>query len=78
LQAKDAMIKIRARLGHLRWRFSLVGAKEGEGILSEATGGSRAQMTRRLIERSLQDDAFSQRLLEDPKGSVREQGRVRG
>ena len=33
--------------------------------MSEATG--RAQMERRLIERSLQDEGFRQRLLEDPR-----------
>jgi hypothetical protein len=36
--------------------------------MSEATG--RAQMERRLIEKSVEDDAFRQRLIEDPKGAV--------
>ena len=39
--------------------------------MSEATG--REQMERRLIERSLQDDAFRQELLGDPKGAVEEE-----
>ena len=39
--------------------------------MSEATG--RAEMERRLIEKSLQDDAFSQRLLEDPKAAVEDE-----
>ena len=39
--------------------------------MSEATG--RAQMERRLIEKSLQDEAFRQRLIEDPKGAVEEE-----
>jgi hypothetical protein len=39
--------------------------------MSEASG--REQMERRLVERSLQDDAFRQRLLEDPKGAVEEE-----
>ena len=73
LQAIGATIAIRARLGHLRWRFLVVGAKEGEAIVSEATGGDRAQMKRRLIERSLQDDAFRQRLLENPKGAIEQE-----
>jgi hypothetical protein len=30
-------------------------------------------MERRLIEKSLQDDAFRQRLIEDPKGAVEEE-----
>jgi Nitrile hydratase, alpha chain len=44
--------------------------------VSEATGssgGSRAEMERRLIQRSLQDDAFRQRLLEDPKGTIEQE-----
>ena len=36
--------------------------------MSEAAG--RAEMERRLIERSLQDDAFRQRLLEDPRATM--------
>ena len=42
--------------------------------MSEATGsGGRVRVKRRLIERSLQDDAFRQRLLEDPKGAVEQE-----
>jgi len=36
--------------------------------MSEATG--RAEMERRLIERSLEDDVFRQQLLNDPKAIV--------
>ena len=36
--------------------------------MSEASG--REQMERRLVQRSLEDDAFRQRLLEDPKAAV--------
>jgi hypothetical protein len=39
--------------------------------MSEAT--ARAQMERRLVERSLRDDAFRRRLLEDPKAVVEEE-----
>jgi hypothetical protein len=39
--------------------------------MSEATG--RQEMERRLIEKSLQDDAFRQRLIEDPKGILEEE-----
>ena len=39
--------------------------------MSDATG--RAEMERRLIEKSLLDDAFRQRLLEDPKATVEEE-----
>jgi hypothetical protein len=39
--------------------------------MSEATG--RAQMERRLIEKSLQDESFRQRLIEDPKGAVEQE-----
>jgi hypothetical protein len=36
-------------------------------------GAGREQMERRLVERSLQDDAFSQHLLADPKVAVEEE-----
>jgi hypothetical protein len=39
--------------------------------MSEAS--SREQMERRLVQRSLQDEAFRQRLLEDPKGAVEQE-----
>src|SRR3954471_14619511 len=39
--------------------------------MSEATG--RAQMERRIVERSLQDEDFRQRLLSDPKGAIEEE-----
>jgi hypothetical protein len=35
-----------------------------------SSGASRAEMERRLIERSLQDESFRQRLLDDPKGTI--------
>jgi hypothetical protein len=39
--------------------------------MTEATGGgSRAEMERKLIERSLQAEEFRQRLLADPKGTI--------
>jgi hypothetical protein len=36
-------------------------------------GSGREQMERRLIEKSLEDEAFRQRLVEDPKGAVEEE-----
>jgi hypothetical protein len=39
--------------------------------MSEATG--RAEMERRLIEKSVEDEAFRQRLIEDPKGAVEQE-----
>jgi Nitrile hydratase, alpha chain len=42
--------------------------------MTEATGGdSRAEMERRLINRSLQDEPFRQRLLVDPKGTIQQE-----
>jgi hypothetical protein len=40
--------------------------------MPEATsgGGSRAEWERRLIDRSLKDEDFRQRLLDDPKGTI--------
>jgi hypothetical protein len=41
--------------------------------MSEATGSGRTEIERRLIERSLQDEDFGQRLLEDPEAAVEEE-----
>jgi Nitrile hydratase, alpha chain len=42
--------------------------------MSQASaGGGRAEVERRLVERSLQDEDFRQRLLEDPKGAVEQE-----
>ena len=38
-----------------------------------AGGGGRAEMEGRIVQRSLQDEDFRQRLLEDPKGAVEEE-----
>ena len=38
-----------------------------------AAGGGRAEMERRIVQRSLQDDAFRQQLLADPKGTVEQE-----
>ncbi len=46
---------------------------KGEKTVTEAAGGGRAEIERRLIERSLRDDAFRQRLLDDPKGALEEE-----
>jgi len=39
--------------------------------MSEAT--DRQEMERRLIEKSVEDEAFRQRLIEDPKGAVEQE-----
>ena len=39
--------------------------------MSEATG--RQEMERRLIEKSLEDESFRQRLMKDPKGAVEQE-----
>ena len=36
-------------------------------------GSGRAHIERRLIEKSLQDESFRQRLIEDPKGTVEQE-----
>jgi hypothetical protein len=42
--------------------------------MSEASGGgSRAEIDRRLINRSLEDEDFRQRLLDDPKGTMEQE-----
>ena len=39
--------------------------------MSEATG--RQEMERRLVQRSIEDEAFRQRLIEDPKGALEQE-----
>jgi hypothetical protein len=41
--------------------------------MTEAGGGGRAEMERRLIQRSLQDESFRRRLLDDPKAAVEQE-----
>jgi hypothetical protein len=43
--------------------------------MTEASGGggSRAEVERRLIQRSLQDEAFRQRLLADPRAAIEQE-----
>ena len=43
--------------------------------MTEATGGgsSRTEVERRLIERSLQDESFRQRLLADPRAAIEQE-----
>jgi hypothetical protein len=55
-----------------RRRSWVVGDRaKGEQVMSEASaGGGRAEMERRLVERSLQDESFRQRLLDEPKGAI--------
>ncbi len=42
--------------------------------MTDATaGGRRTEMEQRIIQRSLEDDAFRQRLLEDPKAAIEQE-----
>jgi len=43
--------------------------------MADAAGGSsrRAEMERKLIQRSLEDEEFRRRLLDDPKGAVEQE-----
>ncbi len=36
-------------------------------------GSGRAEMERRLVQRSIEDDAFRRRLIEDPKAAVEQE-----
>ena len=48
---------------------------KGETVMSEASagGGTRAEAERTLVQRSIEDEEFRQRLLEDPKGTVEQE-----
>jgi hypothetical protein len=41
--------------------------------LSEAAGDGRAEIEGRIIQRSLEDESYRRRLLEDPKAAVEEE-----
>ena len=55
-------------------RYEL-GAARAKGTMTEASGGggTRAEVERTLVRRSLQDEDFRQRLLDDPKGTVEQE-----
>ena len=38
-----------------------------------AGGGSRAEMERTIVQRSIEDEVFRQRLLDDPKGTLEQE-----
>jgi nitrile hydratase alpha subunit len=40
---------------------------------AQAGGGGRAEMERRLVQRSIEDESFRQRLLEYPRAAVEEE-----
>ena len=40
---------------------------------ASGAGGSRAEIERTLVQRSLEDEEFRQRLLDDPKGTVEQE-----
>jgi hypothetical protein len=47
---------------------------KGERVMTEAGSGSgRAEMERTLVQRSMEDDSFRQKLLDDPKGTVEQE-----
>jgi Nitrile hydratase, alpha chain len=51
-----------------------LGQVKGEGILTEASsGGLRVEWERSPIQRSLEDEDFRQRLLDDPKGTLEQE-----
>ena len=41
--------------------------------MTDAAGGGRAEIERRLVERSLQDESLRQELLSDPKAAVEQE-----
>jgi hypothetical protein len=51
-----------------------VATEGGRSTMTEASaGGGRAVVERRLLQRSLEDESFRQRLLEDPRAAVEEE-----
>jgi hypothetical protein len=62
------------RIHNFSYKVGAARAK-GERTMTEASGGagSPAEMERRLIQRSLKDEDFRQRLLDDPKGTLEQE-----
>jgi hypothetical protein len=54
-------------LGNVRHEERAKGEGMGE---APAGGGGRADLEHRIVQKSLEDDAFRRRLLADPKGTV--------
>jgi hypothetical protein len=48
------------------------GHSEGREGMTEAAGGGRDEVERRLVERSIEDEEFRRRLLDDPGAGARE------
>jgi hypothetical protein len=50
-------------------------ATKGERAMSEASagGGTRAEVERTLVQRSLEDESFRQKLLDDPRRTVEQE-----
>src|SRR5215208_2113637 len=58
-----------------RRRSLVVGNRsKGDRIMTESSGGGgRAEVERTLVQRSMEDEDFRQRLLDDPKGAVEQE-----
>jgi hypothetical protein len=41
--------------------------------MTEAAGGGRVEMERKLVQRGLEDEIFRRRLIEDPRGAIEEE-----
>ena len=41
--------------------------------MAEAAGGARYEIERKIVERSLQDESFRQKLLADPRAALQEE-----
>jgi hypothetical protein len=66
---------VKAALIHTS-RFKLGAARaKGERIMTEASGsgGKRAEVERTLVQRSMEDEDFRRRLLDDPKGIIEQE-----
>jgi Nitrile hydratase, alpha chain len=62
----------------LSYDTTLLGAREHSErewrIMTEASGGGvRSEVERRLVQRSIEDEDFRQKLLDDPKGALEQE-----
>jgi hypothetical protein len=61
------------RIHTSRYKLGAARAKGDEPMTEAAAGGGRAEVERRLVQKSLQDEEFRQKLLDDPKGTLEQE-----
>jgi hypothetical protein len=65
---------VKAELIHnSRYKQGTARAKGGRAMTEASGGNTRTEMERRLVQRSMEDEDFRQKLLDDPRAAVEEE-----